>query len=961
MVNSINAQEIYYKAVANFGKLDAQDGQTDDSISLQKEGKKYAKADLDGDKKVSLGEFVIFELQRDPALAQQFIYFRKVALAAKWDEAKINLFIGMLFDGAGDGILAVMQEINSYLYFDEKWGIRTLFRIGALEYKDKQGQQVNYLNLIKASPESANKKIVYLMNLVALVSGHYQSYMIDGDNELARKKLISLLGKIGEFPLESRQQRRLLWASVSCYSREGMGLEIFGSWQKEIAGASFAREQDGDFVFWAIAVKLVKTPAQLKELLALIKDLPAWKTDILTKLLRSKAIKSLDELKEIASLLNENDSGNVIGVANYDGTLPSVKEAGIILALINYLQQKEGDAAKKALAYIGQINDEAVRWEVVLQYTARGMGIQRYELESILLGELEKEIPKEDAGLSEISAFLKKIPTCSLYEMVEGLDSYAGKKSQWVKKYPDKIPALLAHVFMQDEKNNYSAVMSTNLEAQGITMGEPTDKKSFKALIEIIDYNQMTTYKMDAKYYMLGKNRALVSVDVFGKQIYKIIDPNNTAEMRQLTEDIYAIEFPDLDKNEYYAAGYFPRITFGDNNQHSVTVDYIAGKEPNKAGEKKTSKDPLSEAYKVFTGLFQKEGAMIQEETGIWESLLPKESLQVYLWNESPIARENLNAIIEIMGNQGAFATTLETFSISEQTYQKYVQGILDLLAQASQGRWQLTREEFLLKAIEVCDGNVMLASVVAYNVLWERKWTFLKEYPDAFSTAGLDDPVTGLDNAGGAIYHFYGLFFAAYAVQVSIVDRYQNDEQFRQEIDAEASAFQKNIKLEGNKVVFEITINKTTYPVKIDLLTQKLEFPAGITKGQKNLLLFEMLLYLQYQMMRKDGGNGREIISLFGTFYEQMIEDGGDAEDFPGDFKGMAAGQAFFQMVHGKELEIKDDNRAVIVRFLGKYVGANSQFNIGDAMALLDLLAPDLKGKIIKIIWGKVTNLFSK
>jgi hypothetical protein len=153
--------------------------------------------------------------------------------------------------------------------------------------------------------------------------------------------------------------------------------------------------------------------------------------------------------------------------------------------------------------------------------------------------------------------------------------------------------------------------------------------------------------------------------------------------------------------------------------------------------------------------------------------------------------------------------------------------------------------------------------------------------YPETFKM--LDD----LQDQAGSIYHYFGCFFAAYALQRSLVERYFNDSSFAKEIDN----LLKNLK---PKII------ENFKKASLQLQAQ-----------------FELLLTLQLYLLKYGSASDKEIISLAGVFFEEVIEDHEISRETQEDIYGIASGHAFYQLVSGVELTNHAISRKLFVKFL--------------------------------------------
>ena len=246
------------------------------------------------------------------------------------------------------------------------------------------------------------------------------------------------------------------------------------------------------------------------------------------------------------------------------------------------------------------------------------------------------------------------------------------------------------------------------------------------------------------------------------------------------------------------------------------------------------------------------------------------------------------------MSNGSAVNLVANAFHISGQEYQEGEDKVYRILEENQ----DMTRLEFIAKLIEAFDGQVMLALATAYNTLLPMGQFYdnslMVLYPQAFQIE------EDAQDIAGTIYHYIGCTFGAYAVQKCLVERYHVDQNFRIKIDAEYDTLRSKFNLQ-------------TSPPQISGLNE-----------------LEMLKLNQYAFLHHGNETFREVTTLAGIFWEEVMEDHDITDEVYSDMKGISAGHALIELAYDKQLSRNqgwspfnnDDNRRrLFVRMLTGYV----------------------------------------
>lgn len=945
MVTGVGEPPGYAQAIKTFQKLDKADGKEDGVVSLTgkspKHAQKYQPADLNRDQNITLGEFLLYQLARtDPKIKEKIDTFRKTAQEAGWTDSEINTLLQIVFSGGGANISDVLTEIN---YFGSAEVLKEFKAIVLIE----KGSPRPLLECINSAKEPSPTKLNRLLNTIAALFGcfdYYKEYAdITKPFETVRNTIILTLIMN---PIKNRGGREL-FTTLCMHRGEELLPEDIRTWVSALNSHPLSDDEKIRFLAAAIARGKIKTvedlnawiekvqsgdkdlgplwdllpllnPNEAEELASIHQSLETWQQDILRSLIEKGWIASFEELKEILPYLVKPNTDEMVYHLDYAFMLPA--ETVAYTQIISRLSQS-GDAVGSIIDYIESLNNSDVsreegyagdqatiqgtlNWDRILYFV--GKTTQGRTLEQMIAARLEKEAASlsRDAD-QEIKAFFKRIPNQDALETLIYSDTCGKKIKYWIKTHWKLVRPFLGHIFLRNAKSNQHLRLKEHLEKQGIKLGTPTDRRSFQASVEVVNLDTMQRGAFPTSFVILGKNQVLVTIDFAHGQQSAVINPENPASWRDFMRSTAFKMFPEGTENPYLVF-YPPKITFVGENQYTVSTDYqvhegnpetLVGK-GSPSSTKGIPTEQQHRAYEVFRTAQQQEDAFLAEGKPLWTRygfMYYKIRLEDY------ISLEQLFSLMRVMDTSGAKKTTGAVFGISEEEYNRYEKVIHTLLSHSD----HLTPEQFLGRAIEAFQGNVMLASVISYNTLWKIRGTLLSRYPNAFKMPqNTSDPV-------GAIYHFFGTFFAGYAMQKCLVWRYHHDAAFKAEIDAKVKELKKRM--------------------KVDLEKQSIE-------GLDNE---ELLLFFQYRLLQLRDESSIEITALAGIFKEEVVEDGDTSREVEFDLRGASSAHALFETVYGVELaSSSDDNyRGLIVKLMGKFIGAPVKLGFQDKLALKKLL----------------------
>ncbi len=448
-------------------------------------------------------------------------------------------------------------------------------------------------------------------------------------------------------------------------------------------------------------------------------------------------------------------------------------------------------------------------------------------------------------------------------------------------------------LFYQDAKYLYYYELQQELGGQEV-------RREFTAPIKVIDLKEMTSRDYSARFSCLDPDRVMVSVES-GEELkvgfYNIYD---TSSIKYCWRTLFAGK-----SNEAYMLVYYPHVEQGADGALRVTMDYTVreGLAENLIG-RNDFQGNLGPALRRFEGAFAEEDRHLEEAKAELPELLTPE-LTEKIKQEPLLDYEEVYRLMLVMQNTSCEDEAQEIFSVSEEQYHDYEAKIEEML-EAARG---LTPAGFLVKAAEICDGRITLAAVISYNLLFRKGQTaynsLFVRYPSAFQ---LEE---NLQDQAGAIYHFMGCFFSAYALQRSLIHRYYTEPAFRAEVDGKISSLREKVEI---------------------------DYSGGrIGSGNE----YGLLLLMQLRVLKEDGPGQRELMTMAGIFYEEVVEDREITREVEYDFQGMAAGHALYEIVSGETLTRSgewfsyNDNRRASFANLLKYYAAPETLTFSEQISL--------------------------
>src|SRR3989339_98587 len=617
MGTAIKPTQIYQRALQAFKKLDAQDGVEDQSASLAKAGKEYKTADFDQDKKINFGEFLAFELRRDALLNTLVGNFTFLAKKAGWSDSQVANFLKTIFEGAGDKVGIYLNEVLSYLVYDQNRGIQTLQLIAQLGIELENGQVISLLDATLQKKGIPAEKIAALEETIYVINAYIACFGTEANLSSALNRLHNWLSELPVGELTSAQEHRLLWHLLQKQGKKISGGDL-AAWVKVIKAVPVLTPVQIELVLDALSTPLLAYPDDLPKLIQLIKTIPEWQLAIVGQVLNQGKFSSLAKVEQFCAGLAPIDGQSAVGLVNYDSSWPSLEEGKIFLILLSHLKQPGRAGAKAALEYIGQLNRQdvtreegysgktatlegLVRWRLVLEKVAAGLGIELYQLEERLSAAWLAEVPADTASLAEIKTALKKVPTQGLFAVILSSETGFNKISNWLDKYWQDIRPLLGHIFLKDTKIEYYQALTANLEKQGMAFDTPVEPKKFVATIIFYDLKEGEIDERVAEFTPLGNGLLLVRVQInpdTGEEIAGIVNPQDPRDMQAIMRQVSArLNYQGVPE-EQYAVVYYPKITFSADGRMTVNLDYQSGRVP----ENLLAKIPKAEPSQPLKG-----------------------------------------------------------------------------------------------------------------------------------------------------------------------------------------------------------------------------------------------------------------------------------------------------------------------------------------------------------------------
>lgn len=492
-------------------------------------------------------------------------------------------------------------------------------------------------------------------------------------------------------------------------------------------------------------------------------------------------------------------------------------------------------------------------------------------LEDSAVKYLEGEIKSsQEAGI-----VLASIPSRSiLKKLLAG--SYSWKLKKMISENWQVLGVSLAQIIYGEDRKLYQNLLDRSLEREELTN---SSSASFYAPIMSIDLNDLERKVYPAAVRIIDEDRVLYVVNIDGASYAGAVNPKDTSTIKFFFRRLFPQE-------EQYFLYYFPKITFAqDGWKASASYEKRDRFMENVIG-KDDYQNNLPQAVDNFLRAFAREDQFRAESFSAFKRLISPELL-AKIQAEPALELEGIFKLMVIMADSTCRDEAPAIFNITPEKYRYYESRIFELLEKGA----GFSQEEFLVEAIKICNGRAALAAVIAFNALLplgEIGYNSLfVRYPKTFKM--LDD----IQDQAGSIYHYFGCFFAAYALQRWLVDRYHRNEAFSGEVKEWKSRIEKELKA-------------------FDLQKATLDD------------FFNFLLLVQFQYLGWGDDGTKEIMSLAGIFFEEVIEDRELSRETHQDLRGMSAGHALYELISGRKLDSGETLRKLFVDTVKDFVSSN-------------------------------------
>ncbi|MDI6731230.1 MAG: hypothetical protein QME05_01440 [Candidatus Margulisbacteria bacterium] len=972
--------QIYQKAYQRFNQLDAGDGAQDGKINLcvlNKAGETSSVApfDRDGSNSIHFHEYALGTVnpsalgQSGTAVSENITVIVETLERAKWGEEQIDEFLQIIFQGAGENLTEVLDETAQCISILAKRSLEIFPKV-----------EVANLSLTEhiLSPSKADTPQGRLEQLLTILSTACGITVLARQEQMAGQALeqtmAAIFGKTSCAvflikPVHGMQNRRLLAAllegshsvfngiapqefvdklnsldeNTCCFLAQAAltgkfeSLQDLEDWAQELVGCDMASDDGLIPLLWS---DLIKDEKEISAWRNIFSSLSPFQKEVFTSLLQQNAIANIDEARAILLILSPDDLQEELGdlglsVNNWFELsdlnvrekeayeklrlASSAKERTAIIARFNArdISREEGYSAGDGV-YATTIN-----WTKVAELLNYKAGISLEAEFAPLLIEAARQLPLS-ASLDQVKVFFKKVPDQYILSQLLAGEKTKEKLLHWADLYWKEIRPMLGHVFLQTDKLEYGSRLRGQLSRQGMEFGRAVstaDKPSFIAAIDVVDFNTLEARSIPAHFAVLGSNRILVTLCDRAYYQSFIMNPDNPRSFREFIRTNLG---EADDPSQAYFVCYFPKIQLSRAGQsYTVSTNYqttegnpeiLFGKTSSSTASGGPNAEDQKTALSLFMQALEEEDFYLDESGAFFQDHL-SDSLLGRIAQEEYLEFEEIFELMQIMDTGRAKVILCNVFGISDEDYACYTEELEMVLRDASAAQEQMSREEFLLRALEICDGRAMLASILAYNVLYETREVLLERYPAAFYIEpGQQDPV-------GAIYHYYGTFFGAYAVQKCLVERYYSDPNYAEQIDQQVEEIKAKIQINPQSQTIE-----------------------GVTD-------LELLLYIQYRLLQEQDAEMREILTLAGIFKEEVFEDADTTQEVFSDVMGMSAGHALHEAVYGVELtrrgatfSLSDNYRDAFVAMLTKKVDAGAEIGLTDTYLIADMLGLSLR-----------------
>ena len=542
-------------------------------------------------------------------------------------------------------------------------------------------------------------------------------------------------------------------------------------------------------------------------------------------------------------------------------------------AILDIVSKHREAVLPREIAYSGedQVLSGQQNWNEIFGVFLQGHpGLKEKIIEKLVQQLKEIDLEKDPEAYKQV---LRSIPNREILDAL--LANYDLGLAESLPALWREARAIFGNISQGADKIDYARSLRDELEQQGIPWNEEFSARPFYVPVTFVNLNNMERETTRGLVIPLGEE---------GKYILAIKNPDTgqwegRALSDQGTTNILKSFWRQAlgeGKGSYFLA-YYPKIHVSGGNM-SVNIEYEAPEKTYEHFMGKTTGDKNDQDYQKaldnFEAAYGNEDEYLAEQMAELNANLPQE-LHNTIREEAVPEFDDFMSLITEMDSSGAGEQIMELFGLSEEEFNDYQAKIEKILLETEE---PLTPAAFLVRAIEACDGKALLASALCYSLLFTRSGqssagNLTAVYPRAFDWDSID-----AEDKSGAVYHFMGTFFSAYGTQTCLVRRYYTDASFREKIDGTRETLLKKLTQEEN-----------------------LDFTD--TEQQRQLLTLT-----QYLQLSKGDVHQREVFTMAGIFKEEVMEDQDTSNEVFHDFRGMAAGHAFYQLVWGEELSSNDE-----------------------------------------------------
>ncbi|MDI6731229.1 MAG: hypothetical protein QME05_01435 [Candidatus Margulisbacteria bacterium] len=431
-----------------------------------------------------------------------------------------------------------------------------------------------------------------------------------------------------------------------------------------------------------------------------------------------------------------------------------------------------------------------------------------------------------------------------------------------------------------EDRQSYSELLSLNLNAQDLQPQDLLPGTAFYAPLMVTDLNSGEKAVIPAEFRLIDNHRILVLVEnLQGELKAGVYNPQDISSIKYF----FRAAFP---QEEQYLLYYFPKLTFSSGGW-DISLDYaqIDTFHENVLG-KITWEENFTRANERFLTAYSEEDTMLQKAKENFATMLDAKTLDK-MRQEPPLSPVNIFQLMFAMRLSSCDKLAPPAFGLTEIEYKGYEDKVYALLERET----PVTREAFLVEAIEACDERAALAAVISYNILFKMGEicynSLFTSYPDTFI------PIEEVQDQAGSIYHFYGCFFSAYALQRWLVEPYNTDTAFKESID---------------KAAGQIDFHSTSFYDPEEMIAEK---------------LFDNLQYIQYRLLKLGSKKAKEVMTLTGVFYEEVLLDRDITWEVREDFAGSSTGYAVYELVSGNTLSSNGGHSSFDALLRNSYVSA--------------------------------------